>query len=104
MKERLLDLEARIIKLCDLQEQLKTERDEVLVQAFGGVLSGVDALDSERFPVGLMVQNLVQDMYDLLYETSADGNVWAYKANDQTPFLNFVLPDVPSENRDPLGG
>jgi len=104
IKERVLELEARIIKLCDLREQLTTERDEMLVQAFGGVLSGVDDDDSERFANGLRVQNLVQDLYERLFETDATGSVTAYRANVKVPFLNFALKDVPSENRDPLGG
>lgn len=63
------DLEARIIKLCDLREQLSKEANELLPQAVGGVIPGVyyavdqhavshhvsaitDAIDSVFYPVG----------------------------------------------------
>ena len=104
IKERFQDAEWRIIKQCDLREQLLTERDETLVQAFGGVLDGVEIFDDDRFVRGLYVQNLIQDMYQLLYETNADGSVRAFKTNQETAFLDFTFPDVTSEElRDAKG-
>lgn len=105
IKERVQDIEARIIKLCDLQEQLLTERDEVLVQAFGGdnVLSGVGPLDEDRFPGELRVQALIQDMYVMLYRTDEDGAVGSFRGNDNIGFLKFTFDDKPSELRFPLG-
>jgi len=105
IKERLQDIEWQIIKLCDLREQLEKERDEVLVQAFGGALSGVSEFDSNRFSPDLRMQVLIQDMYEMLYETDNDGEVIAFRANQgKVPFLEFTFPDVSSENRDPMGG
>ena len=97
----LQDLEWRIIKLCDLREQLMTERDEVLVQAFGGVLRGVGNLDADRFPQNLQVQNLIQDMYSMLYRMGEDGAVQGFRTNDKVPFLQFTFEDTASELRDP---
>jgi len=104
IKERLQDIEWRIIKLSDLREQLLKERDEVLVAAFGGALTGVGDFDEARFDRDLQVQNLVQDMYERLYEVEADGKVRSFSATDPVAFLNFTFEDEPSEIRDPLGG
>lgn len=103
IKERLQDLEWRIIKLSDLREQLTQERDEVLAQAFGGSLDAMGSIDTARIDPGLLMQNLVQEMYNLIYETDDSGKVTSFKANDKVPFLKFTFPDLPSENRDPLG-
>lgn len=103
IKERLQDLEWRIVKLADLREQLIQERDEVLVQAFGGALTGPGSLDDVRFDPKLQVQNLIQDMYQLLYSTDASGMVTSFKPNANVPFMKFTFPDLPSELRDVLG-
>lgn len=104
IKERVQDIEWRIIKLCDLREQLLHERDEALVAAFGGALTGVGEFDEDRFNRDLQVQNLVQDMYQQLYDVESDGTVRAFKAAPRVAFLNFTFDDEPSEIRDPLGG
>jgi hypothetical protein len=113
IKERLQDMEWRIIKLADLREQLIYERDEVLVQAFGGVLDGLpDEFDDDRFMRGFLVQNLVQDMYELLFKMGADGSVAAFTANVDTGLSYFIVPPRDkstttaqvSEIRDPMGG
>ena len=103
IKERLQDVEWRIVKLADLREQLVQERDEVLAQAFGGSLDPMGSLDKARIDPGLLMQNLVQEMYNLLYETDVSGKVTSFQANANVPFLKFTFPDLPSENRDPLG-
>lgn len=101
--ERLRRIEWQIVKLCDLREQLVKERDEVLVQAFGGALTGVPALDPERFDPAFMVQNLVQEMSDLVFAKDEVGNT-IFSPNENVPRLRFALVDLPSEmNRDLLG-
>jgi hypothetical protein len=113
IKERLQDMEWRIIKLADLREQLVAERDEILVQAFGGYLGGVpDRFDDDRFMRGFLVQNLVQDMYELLYQMNDDGSVASFTANVDTGLAYFIVPPKDksittaqvSEIRDPMGG
>lgn len=42
IRYKLHDLEERIIKLCDLREQLQTELDFTLTQAWGGLLPGLE--------------------------------------------------------------
>ena len=97
IKERLQDIEWRIIKLCDLREQLERERDDVLMQAFGGALVGVASFDEDRFTPSLRVQNLVQDMYEVLYEKDADGSVRGFKPRQDIAFLRFSFDDTGSE-------
>jgi hypothetical protein len=96
LREMLSDLESRIIKQCDLREQLIQERDEVLVQAFGGVLDGVADIDNERFDTNLMVQNLIQDVSEMIYEKSDDGVTLIPKHRTEA-FLLFTFPAVPAD-------
>jgi hypothetical protein len=104
IKEKLQDMEWRIIKQADLREQLVFERDELLQQAFGGACDGLtDAVfDTDRFVRGLQVQRLIADMYTLMFSTTESGEQ-SYAANDSVPFLRFVFADTLSENRVPLG-
>lgn len=96
IKEVLTDLEARIIKQCDLREQLIHERDDVLVQAFGGVLKGVGYIDPERFDTNLMVQNLVQDVSETVYEKMSDG-VRLIPKHRTDAYLAFTFPAEPAD-------
>lgn len=102
IKERLSDLEARIIKQCDLREQLLHEMHVVLVQAFGGVLHGVEDLDIEQFDRNLMVQNMIKDMEDLVYEKDASGRTVAPRHRPDA-FLEFTFPAVPEDFMVELG-
>lgn len=95
LKEILSDLEARIIKQCDLREQLIRERDEVLVEAFGGVLAGVPDADPDRFDANMQVQNLVQDMSETIYETADDGSLIPKHRTDA--FFPFTFPAEPAD-------
>ena len=93
----LSDLEARIIKQCDLREQLVHERDEIIVQAFGGVLAGVPDIDEDRFDTNLMVQNLVQDMSETIFTPDADG-VLMIPIHRADAYLPFTFPDLPEDD------
>jgi hypothetical protein len=107
IKERLQDIEWRIIKLCDLSEQLTKERDEILVQALGGGSTDtVDKLDPERFNPGLQIQVLIQDMNKILFDVDEKGAVPSYgQPNENLNYLGFTFEDVPSEaTRDAMGG
>lgn len=101
IKERFQNIEWQIVKLCDLREQLLVERDEVLVQAFGGTLPGLEGFDESRFSRGLRVQSLVKDIQDLIFEQDAAQK--SFKPSSQVGFLEFTFPDAVSEDRDPLG-
>lgn len=114
IKERLQDMEWRVIKLADLREQLVRERDEVLRAAFGGYLSGLeDEFDDDRFMRGMLVQNLIQDFYELIFQTAPDGTVTSFAANVDTGLTYFIVPpkdksitttQVSEISRDSMGG
>ena len=97
-------MEWQIVKLMDLREQLQKEKNDVLVQAFGGVLSIFDEFDDERYVRSHLVQNMVQDMYDTLFDTIEGGTVSRFKARGDVGLLEFTFPDKASEIRDPKGG
>jgi len=105
IKERLQDMEWRIVKLADLEEQLRLERDHTLLRAFGGSLDAVMGDYAEdRVVRSLLVQNLIADMNKLVYQVESDGAVLSYAAGGDVPLVFFTFPSVPSEMRDPLGG
>jgi hypothetical protein len=101
IKECLQNIEWQIIKLCDLREQLIAERDEILVQAFGGALDGFDGFDENRFSRGLRLQSLTTDIQDLIFEK--DPAETSFKSSVQIGFLEWTFTPVPSEDREPLG-
>ena len=109
IKERLQDIEWRIIKLADLREQLVDERESVLEQAFGGYLRGLpDQFDEDRFSVDMLAQNLIQTMNELLFrmDPDDDSNVKSNKSNETTGFLfwTFHTTDPNDTSRFTLGG
>jgi hypothetical protein len=100
IKEKLQDIEWRIVKQADLREQLELERDSVLVQAFGGYLQGLpDIFDDERFDQGMLVQNLIQAMYEQLFdmEDNPSEGVRAFSGNVDTGFTPEYPPTDVSE-------
>ena len=96
IKTKLQDMEWRIIKLSDLAEQLRQERDQVLMEAFGGQLHNIPLLDEDQTDPKRLCQCLIQDMYSLLFETTG-GVPYAFKANVETGFLCFTYPDMPED-------
>ena len=103
IKHRLQNMEWRIIKLSDLHEQLCTERDMVLMEAFAGQLNGMPMLDDTKFDPKRLCQVIIADMYALLYETDASGTPFGLRANVKTGFLQFTYPDVPEDEAGPMG-
>ncbi len=67
IKERRNNLEAKIIKLMDLREQLTLERDQVLVQALGGTVAALPLPDPSRFQPGLHVSRFVESVDSIFY-------------------------------------
>jgi len=66
------DLEARIIKLCDLREQLQQELQEIAWMA-AGISSSDPYLNEDLFDPDLTVANIVATIDALFYETDEDG-------------------------------
>lgn len=63
------DLEARIIKLCDLKEQLFNEKNGLIPQAMGGTLNGVSFVGA----VTHHVSSIVDDIDSIFYPDLPDG-------------------------------
>lgn len=95
----------RITKLMDLREQLTREKDELLLQAFGGAIPVLDdGADDNRFVKSHLVQNLIQDMYDILYEAlpaGTESTTEAFTTRGDVGFLEFTFFDKTGEV--PLG-
>jgi hypothetical protein len=92
------DMEARIIKLCDLREQLLKERDTTLVQAFGGLSESLTEFDAERFAQVLRVPRITQMVDTILFVVDEDGFV-DFSTTNSAEILKYenllvdVLPD-----------
>lgn len=67
--ERVHDLEARIIKLCDLREQLLQELD-ALTMAVGGTAGDIPKLDEDFYSPDLGVAKIVAAIDSIFYETT----------------------------------
>lgn len=63
----------RVIKLCDLREQLLQERDDDLVAAFGGTLEALDSFDVDRFVASQRVASLLDGVFRTLFDTYESG-------------------------------
>lgn len=72
IQARLHDLEARIIKLFDLREQLLQELDD-LTMAVGGTTGALPTLDQDFYDEKLGVAKIVAAIDSVFYETDGDG-------------------------------
>jgi hypothetical protein len=82
IKEKIQELEHRIIKLMDLREQLEQERDDVLVQAFGGTLFSLPEFDSERYVDSLRLQNIIDLIDGIFFDRDADGLIKGFTVDE----------------------
>jgi hypothetical protein len=90
--------EARIVKLCDLREELVKERDERIVQAFGGLVSALTEFDPERFADQQRVPRIVDVLDNIFYTQAEDGGVdfGAINESELAKYRNLfedILPD-----------
>jgi hypothetical protein len=97
IKNKLQNKEWQIIKLSDAWEQLKTERDEVLMEAFAGQLDGVPILNEATFDPRRLMQVLVADMTKLLFDVDESGVPQGAKPHPELGHLYFALKDVPGD-------
>lgn len=67
IQSRRNNIEARIIKLMDLREQLQQERDDVLMQAVGGTVRGLPIPDPRQYSPGDHVVRIVEEIDNILY-------------------------------------
>lgn len=66
IKELRNDLEMRIIKLCDLREQLLKERDEVLKTLVGGITASFQ-IDSDSYSESHHLSFIINVLDDVIY-------------------------------------
>lgn len=69
---RIHDMEARIIKLCDLREQLKSEL-ETITFAVGGTTSGLSVLDEDVFSTTYGLVKTVVSIDGVFYAKDENG-------------------------------
>lgn len=103
IKTRLQNMEWRILKLSDLHEQLVQERDYVLMGAFGGVLKGMPELDEDMYDPRMLVQAIIADFYELLFQTDDAGLPHGFVPNTNTGFLYFTFDSTPEEDAAGMG-
>lgn len=72
IKELRNDLEARIIKLCDLREQLLKERGEIIITALGGTLPSLE-YNPEHYLAQSHLSNIVSVFDQDFFETDSEG-------------------------------
>lgn len=103
IKTKRNDIEARILKLCDLREQLRTERDEILPQAVGGVVSGIPFGDN--FAISFHVSSIVKSVDDVFYPLSEQG-IYDFsqpREPQENPPYPVLLEDAPTGEEDWTG-
>lgn len=90
------NLEARILKLCDLREQLLLERDEILPQAIGGATEGVE-FNPDQFAVTHHTSGIVRQIDDVFY-TITDGfyDFENPRQSEPNPPYPVLLEDAPT--------
>jgi hypothetical protein len=97
IQTRIHDIEARIIKLCDLREQLRQELD-ALTMAVGGTTGAVPTLDQEFFSEDLGVAKIIAAIDSVFYEQNSDG------VPDFATINKTAMADYPSIMSDVEGG
>ena len=97
LQHRLHNLEARIIKLCDLREQLLNEL-ESMTMAVGGVAGSIPSLDENFYDDKLGVAKIVAAIDSIFYEVDAEGKPDFSTTNDEM-LANYpsLFPDIPGE-------
>jgi hypothetical protein len=92
------DLESKIIKLCDLSEQLRNEREEILAQAFGGLSTSDQGFNPDRFPQVLRVPRIAETIDEIFYARD-DAGILDFNVTNTSELTKFetlledILPD-----------
>lgn len=97
------DLEARVIKLMDLREQLTKERDELLPQSVGGSVPGLQWSDNGEFAVTHNVAPIVEGIDAVFYPTTLPDGRRDFDLPRQSgpnPSSPMLLDDAPNGEED----
>lgn len=100
------DLEARIIKLMDLREQLIIERDELLPQAVGGSVPGLQWSNNGEYAASHNVSAIVDHIDSVFYPNTLDDGSRNFNQPRQTapnPTEPMLLDDAPNGEEDWTG-
>ena len=97
IKELRNELEARIIKLCDLREQLLIERNEIILSAIGGSVEGTE-FDPNSFLEDYHLSKVVHVLDTDFYEMKEDGTADFTKPRQGRGNKQFanLLEDAPT--------
>lgn len=96
---RMGELEQRIIKLCDLREQLLYERDVLIPQAVGGVVEGVPLGESgTEFAVSHHVSYVIHEIDKVIYGDPVDLS--NPRRDVPNPAFPTILEDAPTGEED----
>jgi hypothetical protein len=97
IREQRNDIEARILKLCDLREQLSEELDAITM-AIGGMTSTLPNLDEDAFDKDLSVAKVVEAIDSIFYTMDVD-NVPDFDEPNATELgkYPFLLTDITPE-------
>jgi len=97
IKELRNELEARIIKLCDLREQLLIERNEIILSAIGGTVAGTE-FDPNSFLEDYHLSKVVHVLDTDFYEIKEDGTADFTKPRQGRGNKQFanLLEDAPT--------
>lgn len=93
------DLEARIIKLMDLREQLMIERDELLPQAVGGAVPGLQWSGEGEFAASHNVSAIVDQIDDVFYPNNLQDGSRDFtrpRVTGPNPTEPMLLDDAPN--------
>lgn len=95
------DLEARIIKLCDLREQLQREVNELIPQAVGGVIPGVH-YTTDQHAVSHHVSAITDALDTVFYPVLPNGtfDFANPRVTDPNPAYPTLLDDAPNGEED----
>lgn len=95
------DLEARILKLCDLREQLMQEANELIPQAVGGVIPGVN-YGANQHAVSHHVSSITDAFDSVFYPVLPDGtfDFANPRVTDPNPAYPTLLDDAPEGEED----
>jgi len=103
IRNRLNDIEYRIIKLCDLREQLLGELDAITL-AVAGVTAVIPQLDEDRYDKDLSVAQIVAAIDSVFYDMD-ETNTPDFTTENQETLGNypFLLSDLsPDEDNTAL--
>ena len=91
------ELEARILKLCDLREQLLIERNEIILTAIAGTTAGTE-FDPEAFIEDFHLSKIVYALDTDFYEMKEDGTADFTKPKQGRGSKQFanLLEDAPT--------